>query len=198
MALEVFSYISSLVPANPTSTDPVSQGDDQIRGIKTTLVNSFPNISSAVTATAAQLNSTTTLATTYAPLASPAFTGNPTAPTAAPGDNDTTIATTAYVTAADNQVRVAQIGNGFQQWRNSGKSKNVTYTNTSAAPIMVNILTISYSYSQSCSINCDGIAVAIAVAVSNSSQGFASAIIPPGRQYSVTGGASISSWTELS
>ena len=36
----------------------------------------------------------------YAPLASPAFTGNPTAPTASPGDNDTSIATTAFVTAA--------------------------------------------------------------------------------------------------
>lgn len=35
-----------------------------------------------------------------APLASPAFTGNPTAPTAAPGDNDSTLATTAFVTAA--------------------------------------------------------------------------------------------------
>jgi hypothetical protein len=35
-----------------------------------------------------------------APLASPALTGNPTAPTATPGDNDTTIATTAFVTAA--------------------------------------------------------------------------------------------------
>lgn len=33
-------------------------------------------------------------------LASPAFTGNPTAPTAAPGDNDTTLATTAFVQAA--------------------------------------------------------------------------------------------------
>ena len=33
---------------------------------------------------------------------SPAFTGNPTAPTASPGDNDTTIATTAFVTTADN------------------------------------------------------------------------------------------------
>lgn len=32
-----------------------------------------------------------------APLASPAFTGNPTAPTAAAGDNDTTLATTAFV-----------------------------------------------------------------------------------------------------
>jgi hypothetical protein len=37
----------------------------------------------------------------YAPLASPALTGNPTAPTASPGDNDTSIATTAFVTAAD-------------------------------------------------------------------------------------------------
>jgi len=33
----------------------------------------------------------------YAPINSPAFTGNPTAPTPAPGDNDTSIATTAFV-----------------------------------------------------------------------------------------------------
>ncbi len=42
-----------------------------------------------------------------ADLASPAFTGNPTAPTPSPGDNDTTIATTAFVTAA-----VAAVGGG--------------------------------------------------------------------------------------
>jgi hypothetical protein len=35
-----------------------------------------------------------------APLASPTFTGDPKAPTPAPGDNDTSIATTAFVTAA--------------------------------------------------------------------------------------------------
>lgn len=35
-----------------------------------------------------------------APLASPVFTGDPQAPTPAPGDNDTSIATTAFVTAA--------------------------------------------------------------------------------------------------
>jgi hypothetical protein len=40
--------------------------------------------------------------TPYAPLASPALTGNPTATTATAGDNDTTIATTAFVTAAVN------------------------------------------------------------------------------------------------
>jgi hypothetical protein len=38
--------------------------------------------------------------TSRAPLASPVFTGNPTAPTPSPGDNDTSIATTAFVTAA--------------------------------------------------------------------------------------------------
>jgi len=37
--------------------------------------------------------------TTFAPLASPALTGNPTAPTATFGDNDTSIATTAFVQA---------------------------------------------------------------------------------------------------
>jgi hypothetical protein len=38
--------------------------------------------------------------TSRAPLASPALTGNPTAPTPTAGDNDTSIATTAFVTAA--------------------------------------------------------------------------------------------------
>jgi hypothetical protein len=39
---------------------------------------------------------------TKAPLASPALTGTPTAPTAAPGTSTTQLATTAFVTAADN------------------------------------------------------------------------------------------------
>lgn len=44
----------------------------------------------------------------YAPLASPTFTGNPTAPTPAPGDNDTSIATTAFVnTKAGNYLPLA-------------------------------------------------------------------------------------------
>ena len=42
----------------------------------------------------AQLNS---LGTLKAPLASPTFTGDPKAPTPAPGDNDTSLATTAFV-----------------------------------------------------------------------------------------------------
>lgn len=42
----------------------------------------------------------TTLNNTTAPLASPTFTGDPRAPTAAPGDSDTSIASTAFVQAA--------------------------------------------------------------------------------------------------
>jgi hypothetical protein len=42
---------------------------------------------------------TSSAASTYAPLASPALTGNPTAPTPATSDNDTSIATTAFVKA---------------------------------------------------------------------------------------------------
>jgi len=47
--------------------------------------------------TLTQINATLT---SYAPKASPAFTGNPTAPTPAPGDSDTSVATTAFVAAA--------------------------------------------------------------------------------------------------
>ena len=43
-------------------------------------------------------------ATAYAPIASPAFTGNPTGPTPPPGDNDTSLATTAFVMAATGGV----------------------------------------------------------------------------------------------
>ena len=43
---------------------------------------------------------TTVNLSSYAPLASPAFTGDPQAPTATFGDNDTSISTTAFVQAA--------------------------------------------------------------------------------------------------
>lgn len=49
-----------------------------------------------------------------APLASPAFTGNPTAPTASAGDSDTSIATTAFVQAAVSAV--GAVGSGSATW----------------------------------------------------------------------------------
>ena len=56
MSLESFNYIDSLNASNPTTTDNVSEGDDHIRGIKTTIKNTFPNINAAVTATDEELN----------------------------------------------------------------------------------------------------------------------------------------------
>lgn len=46
----------------------------------------------------------TTAAATYAPLVSPALSGNPTAPTPPAGDNDTSLATTAFVQTAINNL----------------------------------------------------------------------------------------------
>src|SRR5690349_10332797 len=47
MGLESFGYISDLVSSNPAGTDLESQGDDHIRGIKSTLISTFPNGSRA-------------------------------------------------------------------------------------------------------------------------------------------------------
>ena len=59
-----------------------------------------------------------------APLASPAFTGNPTAPTPTTGDNDTSIATTAFVTTA-----VSTAGTLLAQ---TAKTANYTITGSDA------------------------------------------------------------------
>ena len=113
MGLETGTYLDALVPTNPASTDGLAQADDHIRLLKSTLANSFPGITGAVTATQGELNvldgitATTaelnftdgvtsniqTQMNTKAPLASPTFTGTLVAPTA-------TI-TTANVTTVD-------------------------------------------------------------------------------------------------
>ena len=56
MALETGTYISDLVTTNPPNTDGVSQADDHLRLIKSTVKATFPNITGAVTLTQAQLN----------------------------------------------------------------------------------------------------------------------------------------------
>ena len=67
MGLETATYISQLVPTNPTSSDPVSQGDDHLQLIKSVLQAQFTTLgAAAVTTTAAELNlldGKTTLAT---------------------------------------------------------------------------------------------------------------------------------------
>tara|TARA_R110002020_G_scaffold43651_1_gene126652 strand:- start:1977 stop:3161 length:1185 start_codon:yes stop_codon:yes gene_type:complete len=57
MGLESATYISQLVDTNPTTSDPVSQGDDHLRLIKSVLQDQFTTLgAAAVTTTAAELN----------------------------------------------------------------------------------------------------------------------------------------------
>lgn len=90
MALETATYIDGLVATNPAASDAISSADDHLRLIKSTIQATFPNITGPVTLAQGE----------FAPLASPALTGTPTAPTADPGTETTQVATTAFVTAA--------------------------------------------------------------------------------------------------
>lgn len=57
MGLETATYISGLVASNPiNATDVVGEGDDHIRLLKSTILNSFPGITGAMTMTHTQLN----------------------------------------------------------------------------------------------------------------------------------------------
>jgi len=61
MALENGTYVNSLVSSNPASTDGLAQADDHIRLIKSTIKNTFPNLTGPVTATQASLNNSTSI-----------------------------------------------------------------------------------------------------------------------------------------
>ena len=61
MGLETGSTISSFITSNPTSSDPVNQGDDHLRLIKSVLQAQFPGVgglgyATAITTTEAELN----------------------------------------------------------------------------------------------------------------------------------------------
>lgn len=57
MGLETGTYISDLNASNPIhATDPVSQGDDHIRLIKSVLLATFPNVNGAVNFTPTEAN----------------------------------------------------------------------------------------------------------------------------------------------
>lgn len=56
MALESGLYINSLIASNPTATDALAQADDHLRLIKSTLKNTFPNVTNVVNSTHSELN----------------------------------------------------------------------------------------------------------------------------------------------
>ena len=56
MALESATTINQLNPLFPVATDGLAQADDHMRLIKSTIQNTFPNITGAITATQAEMN----------------------------------------------------------------------------------------------------------------------------------------------
>ena len=56
MALDNAQFISELSITDPPGTDPLSEGDDQIRTVKRATQQSFPNVDAQVTLSAAELN----------------------------------------------------------------------------------------------------------------------------------------------
>ena len=73
--------------------------------VSTTELGYLDGVTSAIQTQIDSKLATSTASSTYAPLASPALTGTPTAPTATAGTNTTQVATTAYVgTAISNLV----------------------------------------------------------------------------------------------
>lgn len=104
MALETVTHISDLVATNPVNGDAKSQGPNHFHIIKSALLTDFPGVTGVVTPTHTELNYvdgvTSAIQTQIdgkAGLASPAFTGVPTVPTAAAGTNTSQAASTAFV-----------------------------------------------------------------------------------------------------
>lgn len=106
MPVDTALHIGTLDPTNPTGATSRKEADDNFRHIKEVLKRDFGNITGAVTATHTDLNRLVGVTADVqgqidgkASLASPALTGTPTAPTAAPGTNSTQLATTAFAQA---------------------------------------------------------------------------------------------------
>src|SRR5574343_492220 len=106
MTVESAVYINTLNASYPEGSSDAKQGDDHIRLVKSTLLATFPYVTGPVLVGQTEFNYLTGLSSNLvsqlaakAPLASPALTGTPTAPTAAAATSTTQIATTAFVQA---------------------------------------------------------------------------------------------------
>jgi len=87
---------SPVFTGNPTAPTPTA-GDNDTTLATTAFVKNAVDTGDALKADKTYVDAADAL---KAPLASPVFTGNPVAPTPSPGDNDTSLATTAFVAAA--------------------------------------------------------------------------------------------------
>jgi hypothetical protein len=132
MALESFSGIWSLNSSNPTSADDINQGDDHIRGIKASLRQTFPNISSTVNVSQTELNHLSGV-----------------------GSNVQNALDTISASLATVTTNVATISGSLQAeiTRADAHSANISTISTSLQSVISNVDTISTSLQQVISQN---------------------------------------------
>lgn len=142
MTVETASFISQLNTTLPTSSDPKSEGDNQLRLIKSVLQTQFPNFgTAAMTASHTELNymvgvtsAVQTQLNAKGAIAGQAWTGTHnftgatvTVPTASPGDNSTKAASTAFATAlAFSAALPSQTGNAGKVITTDGSNASWT------------------------------------------------------------------------
>ena len=145
MAVETATTINELDATKPGVDDLKSEGDDHVRLLKSTIKATFPNVTGVVSVTHTEINSVTS----KAPLASPALTGTPTAPTATAGANTTQLSTTAFVQAAIGAAAALSLpvvdGNAGKLLTNDGVSASwddaftgLTITDSTASGLTLN------------------------------------------------------------
>lgn len=123
-----------------------------------------------------------------APIASPALTGNPTAPTQATSNNSTRIATTAF-------VKNTQLGWG-QTWQDvtGSRAASTSYQNTTGKPISVSVYVGAIGATRALEVSANN-SNWVEVANTTTGGGTMQAIVPPDHYYRMNG--SFGLWREL-
>jgi len=142
-----------------------------------------------------------------APKASPALTGIPTAPTQAPGTNNTQIATTAFSAAAVAAEATARtngaLGGPAQSWQAviGSRAPYTVYTNSTGRPIYINVAASSAANNDQLYIPINGVNVStVGANVAGTNMAIA-AIVPNGGTYYLAtvlaAAITLSQWQEL-
>lgn len=140
----------------------------------------------------------TYLASIYAPIASPHFTGTPSLPTGTTavtqtaGDNSTKLATTAFTLA--NQTPSIGVGQSWQGMTAS-RALGTTYTNTTGKPIMVLVTSPNSNSAGGWTITVNGVSISSSGAIYESLT--TPFIVPNGFTYVVTSVLGVATWAEL-
>lgn len=122
------STITSSLRINTSPTTSAGSYEFLTRNTVNGMVEKVPNIAQS------QVTNLTTDLAAKAPIASPSFTGTPTAPTATVGTNTTQIATTAFVLENSISLNGNQAFTGVKTFTNTGFTNNVVaYNGNSSA-----------------------------------------------------------------